>query len=244
VFTPDDRERIRTALLARAQQDVRISGGAITGSASVGREDRWSDVDLAFGVVGELAPVVEDFTRAMVAEHGAVAQLDVHAGPWLYRVFLLASTLQVDLAFVPAAQFAARAPTFKLVFGQAAAPDHRPAPAREELIGEAWLYALHVRSAIERDRPWQALHMLNGMRDHVLALACVRHGLPAAHARGVDALPAEVRAPFGETIARDLSLDELRRAFASLVRVFAPDAGPQVRAVLDEIAAGVATNPR
>src|SRR5205807_5527958 len=125
------------------------------------------------------------------------------------------STLQVDLAFAPAADFGARAPTFRLVFGDAPARTHVPPPAAEELIAWAWLYALHARSSIARSKPWQAEYMISGMRDQVLALACLRHGLPAREARGIDRLPAEVIAPFEETLIRSLRTVELRRAFQS-----------------------------
>ena len=237
MFTPADREHLRRVLLERAQRDPRITGGAITGSAAAGNEDTWSDIDLAFGI-GELADrdvVIADWTRLMYDEHGAVDHLDVSAGGWLYRVFLLASTLQVDLAFVAAPQFCARAPTFQLVFGAAAAPDHRPPPEAGELIGLAWLYALHVRSAIARGRAWQALHMINCMRDHVLALACLRHDLPAPHARGVDALPADVIVRFRDTVPHDPSLAELSRAFAQLGGVFLDEAGATSRDVAARI---------
>jgi len=50
MYTPEDREKIRSELVALARDDPRITGAALTGSASVGREDRYSDIDLAFGV--------------------------------------------------------------------------------------------------------------------------------------------------------------------------------------------------
>ena len=49
VFTPEERTRLRDALVARARADERITGAALTGSASRGAEDRWSDIDLALG---------------------------------------------------------------------------------------------------------------------------------------------------------------------------------------------------
>src|SRR5262245_6756212 len=194
MYTPEDRERIRADLLEVAKADPRLSGGAITGSGAAGREDRWSDVDLAFGVADPalLADVLADFTRRMIDRHGAVHHFDVRAGAWIYRVFLLASTLQVDLAFAPAAQFGALAPTFRLVFGHATELTHASPPKAEDLIGMAWLYALHVRSSLARGKLTQAEYMVSAMRDQVLALACVRFGLPAREGRGVDQLPAEV----------------------------------------------------
>jgi hypothetical protein len=50
VYSAADRDRARDEVLALAQADPRVTGGALTGSVSVGSEDRWSDVDLAFGV--------------------------------------------------------------------------------------------------------------------------------------------------------------------------------------------------
>ena len=50
MFIPEERVRLRSELLEYAATDKRISGAAITGSAANEREDRWSNIDLAFGV--------------------------------------------------------------------------------------------------------------------------------------------------------------------------------------------------
>jgi len=44
LFTPNERELLRAELIIQAQSDNRIRAAAHTGSASVGREDRWSDI--------------------------------------------------------------------------------------------------------------------------------------------------------------------------------------------------------
>src|SRR5262245_40549124 len=165
MFSEAERERLRKELLELGRKDGRISGGAITGSASRDALDRWSDIDLAFGVrtADQLGAVLDDFTRYMQLEHDAVDTLDVRRNPWIYRVFLLPTTLQVDLAFAPATDFGALAPSFKLVFGTAREPRVLPARDPRELLGYGWLYALHARSSIARGRPWQALYMLNQM---------------------------------------------------------------------------------
>lgn len=188
MFSPEERDGLRDVLVAAARRDDRITGAASTGSASVGRTDRWSDIDLALGVSAKADPadVLADWTRSMYGEHGALHHMDLVRGSVVYRVFLLASTLQVDVAFAPAAQFGATAPTFRLLFGTAADLD----PFREvdpvAGIGMGWLYALHARSSLARGRVWQAEYMINGMRNEVVALACLRHGLPSHDGRGVD----------------------------------------------------------
>src|SRR5262245_46435139 len=214
MFTPEDRTRLRDALIAAARADPRITGAALTGSASVGAEDRWSDIDLALSVAGgaDYGRVVADWTERMYREGGAVHHLDVYLGDTLFRVFLLANTLQVDLAFWPAAEFGAIGPTFRLLFGTANERPARPPPTAAGLIGMGWLYALHARSSIARGRPWQAEYMISGMRDHVLALACLRLGVPEREGRGMDLLPKEVTQPLEEALIRRIDRLELSRA--------------------------------
>ena len=186
--------------------------------------------------------MVADWTDRMYRGCGAVHHLDVHRGDTLFRVFLLASTLQVDLAFWPAAQFGAVGPTFRLLFGTANPPRGRPRPDAAGLIGMGWLYALHARSSIARGRPWQAEYMISGMRDQVLALACLRHGVPAVEGRGIDRLPPEATAAVAAGLVRSLDAAELRRAFgvvseALLAEVGRADAGlaDRLRAPLREL---------
>ena len=244
MFSPEEREGLRDDLLAAASRDPRISGGAITGSAALDKLDRWSDIDLAFGVgdPAQIAGVLSDWTERMYGQHDAQHHMDVTAGAWIYRVFLLRNTLQVDLAFAPAAEFGARAPSFRLVFGAAVEIPQGAPPTPESLIGWAWLYALHARSSIARGKLWQAEYMVSAMRDQVLALACLRHGLPARDGRGFDRLPAEVTRPLEETLIRKFDSDELQRAFAALAGSFAAEIvradaalGQRIRPVLAEL---------
>lgn len=219
MFTPEQRARLRSDLLEYAASDDRIGGAAITGSAAVEREDRWSDIDLAFGVVdaAEMPNVLSDWTARMYERHLALHHLDVRSGAWIYRVFLLPGTLQVDLAFVPAAEFRALAPTFRLMFGSANEPRHVPPPSTVDLIGLGWLYAFHARTCLARRNLWQAEYMISGIRDHALALSCIRHGLPAIHGRGIDGLPGAVTTQFEDSLVRQLDLAELSRAFRVVV---------------------------
>src|SRR5437763_1986279 len=169
MFTPEERTGLRDALVAAARADPRITAAALTGSAAAGAEDRWSDIDLALSVAADAdrGRVVADWTDRVYREGGAVHHLDVYLGDTLFRVFLLADTLQVDIAFWPEAEFGAYGPSFRLLFGTANERPHRPPPDAAGLIGVGWLYALHARSSIERGRAWQAGYMGSGMRGPV-----------------------------------------------------------------------------
>jgi hypothetical protein len=59
--------------------------------------------------------------------------------------------------------------------------------------------------------------MLSAARDQVLALSCVRHGVPAAYARGADALPAAVRRPLEAALVGSLDPAELERALRAVL---------------------------
>jgi len=216
VFHPEERDGLRMELLERARGDIRMTGAAITGAVAAGRDDRWSDIDLFFGV-GEdtlLEAVLADWTAMMYGAHQAVHHLDLRSGRTVYRVFLLRDTLQVDLAFAPAREFAARGETFRVVFGEPA-PDVRPwpLPKPEEMIGMGWLYALHARACLQRGQLWRARYMVAKMLDETLALACLRHGLNAADARGVDGLPQAVTLPLEGALIQGLRHEEIARAF-------------------------------
>ena len=235
MFTPEERARLRFELLEDAARDARISGAAITGSGAAEQEDRWSDIDLAFGVgvAAELPGVLSDWTARMYARHSALHHTDVKSGAWIYRVFLLRSTLQVDLAFVSSTEFRALAPTFRLLYGRASEPRPVPPPQPSDIIGLGWLYALHARSCIARQKLWQAEYMISGIRDHVLALACIRHGLPAAHGRGIDQLPDGVTAQLEKSLVRQLDTAELLRAFRVVMDGFLKEIKELIRNLQD-----------
>lgn len=222
LFTPEERRQLRSDLLAYAKSDSRISAAAITGSAADDREDRWSDIDLAFGVAAgaEVPRVLSDWTAHMYQQHRALDHHDVKAGAWIYRVFFLANTLQVDLAFVPDTEFRALAPTSRLMFGTENEPRYAAPASAAGLVGMGWLYALHARSCIARGKLWQAEYMISGVRDHALALACLRHNLPSVHGRGIDQLPGEVIDQFEGSLIRQLDADELTRAFRFTIQAF------------------------
>jgi hypothetical protein len=225
VFTADRRDEVRDRLIERARADERIVGAAITGSAARGAEDRWSDVDLFFGVAEETAvdEALQHWSDAVYRELGAVHHFDVRAGPATYRAFLLADALEVDLGFTPAAAFGPLgAGSFRLLFGDAA---NAPPPASDDaghLIGLAWHHVLHGRISIERGAVWQGEHWISAVRDHTLSLACRRLGLPSAYAKGADALPDDMTRAMEDALIGTLDRAELLRALravtAALVR--------------------------
>jgi hypothetical protein len=247
VFTPRNRDEVRTSLLDRAHDDSRVTGAAVTGSAARGAEDRWSDVDIYLGIAEstEIGEVVTDWTRAVYEDAGAVDHWDVRSGEALYRVFLLRSGLQVDIAFAPESGFGARGVSFRTVFGQPVDLPQPPLPRFEDVAGLGWLGVLHANAAIERCQPLKAEYWISSIRDQTLALACLRHGESPAYATGIDRLPEAVTAPLEDALVTSFEPVELRRALRIATRCLLEEIraanaslGDRLEGPLVELAAG------
>jgi hypothetical protein len=218
MFTTEERNRVRESLLAMARADNRVVAGAEVGASAQGGGDRWSDLDLAFGL-GDGARAVDvfgDWTADLGEIYGAVQLFDLPFASSLFRVFLFPGCLQVDLSLTPGASFGALGPKFKLLFGSAT-EGHTPTPSTAaHLFGLAAHHAVRARISIERDRVWQAEYWISGLRDQALSLACRLRGLPA-EGRGFDDLPPQLLGRFKPAIVRSLDRGELLRALGAAV---------------------------
>jgi hypothetical protein len=230
VFTIEQRDALRERVLRLAEEDDRVVAGAAVGSLAVNGGDRFSDLDLTFGVADGIpvAEVLDDWTTVLVDELGAVRLADLEHGAIVYRVFLLPDALQFDLSMAPAARFRPAGPRFRLLFGETVAGEPEaptppgglfiPTPAvAEDIFGWGVIYALHARACIERGRVWQAEHYVGAVRDHALSLACLQRGLAPVQARGYDDLPLEALARLGGTHVGSLAPEALRTALAASV---------------------------
>lgn len=218
MFTEADRQRLLERLVQTAREDPEIEAAALVGSYARREVDRWSDIDLALGLAEgtDLVDAAERWT-GVIATLAAVADtLDLWAGPALYRVFLLQSSLQIDVSFWPKGTLApADGQAFERLFGAVSEPSEKSPTDVRATAGWGWLYALHARSAIGRDRPWQALQMLEGLRDQVIVLCCARHGVETQQGRGVDRLPQPTRDALLATVPAGVEIRELSRSLTA-----------------------------
>jgi hypothetical protein len=230
VFSVAQRDQVRDRVVQLAAEDERVAAAAIVGSFAEGRADRWSDLDLTFGVVpGTTASVLADWTAIMAAEFGAIRLFDLPSGPSIYRVLLLPDGLQVDLSFTPIEAFGPRGGAFELIFGSIGEPGSAPQPAfpatDAERFGLAVHHLLRALICVERNRPWQAAYWIGEARDEIVVLACARIGLPTSYGRGVDLLPADTRGRLERTLVAATSRDDVLRALGATIDALALDAG-------------------
>ena len=219
MFSVEERDTVRDHVLHIAASDERVIAGALVGGLADGGGDRWSDLDLTFGVAENVpvADVLADWTVDLVQSFHAVHLFDLPSDAAIYRVFLLPGCLQVDLSFALASDFGARGPKFRLLFGNAVERPHVPQPSPHDLFGLAVHHAVRARFCIERGRSWQAEHWIAGIRENALSLACRRRGLDARHGRGFDDLPDEVLDALGAALVPSVERGELLRALDAAV---------------------------
>ncbi|MFL6239143.1 MAG: hypothetical protein ACJ735_06595 [Actinomycetes bacterium] len=146
------------------------------------------------------------------------------------------------MSFWPNETFAAHGQELRLVFGEANAPVDAAAPSTAAMLGMAWLHALHARSSLARGRLWQVLYTVNGVREHVVQLACVRHALPFSQGRGVDDLPKPLVEALTPAVPQTVEHASLVRAFEHTIHLLLaeameldPVAGVRLRAPLFEL---------
>jgi predicted nucleotidyltransferase len=219
VFTVEERNRISDRILEIARSDERIVAGAVVGSLAIGEGDRWSDLDLTFGVSPEnqTLDVLDQLTMPLVSEFSAVPLFDLPHRESIFRVLLLQGCLQVDLSVTPASSFGSNGPKFKILFGDYQENPAIPAPPAAQLLGYAAHHAARARFCIERGRFWQAEYWLSGARDYTLSLACLQRNLSPHYGRGFDQLPAEIQIQAQQALVKSLDRAELMRALACVV---------------------------
>lgn len=172
---------MRARILAAAQADPRMVGVLDYGSSSEGRDDAWSDLDLALVLHdAALAPFSADW-RGWAAQFGPLL-LAYHGGvghPWVvYDTPGL--PLRVDVAFHPLSGISViagwpNAPqrleamvlldktegriaalAAQLVGQSLAPPD--AAVAFEQVGGDFWYYLLRISSKLQRGQEWATRH--------------------------------------------------------------------------------------
>lgn len=226
LYTPEERDRIARRLTELLTTDERIARAELSGSGMNGYTDRWSDVDLTV-TVGEGADqqaLADDWIERVYDALPVVHHFAVSFGEEHVRGFLLENLLEIDIGFRPAA----------------AAGGDWPGPDPASEAGFAWHDVLHAAVAVARGRPWRAQYYIGVVRWRALALATDRLGLMFSEFKGVDDLPAELRAALAETLPRSLEPDELLRALRAAMHAFLDELRQTQPQLADRLAAPLA----
>lgn len=191
MYSKDYRSKVQGSIITFAEKDERITDCAIVGSESIGENDKWSDIDLTFGVHEEadISQILLDWNELMAQQFEANVLFDLAFRESIYRVYLLPNALQIDLSFTPTKHFGAITDKFKLLFGEEKSRQSKPLPEPPTIFGFAVLYALKTRCSIEREKYWQAHYYLEQFKESIMTLKCLSENLNPFDGRGYDELP-------------------------------------------------------
>lgn len=236
MFTVSYREDVRNRIIDKAKQDECIAAAAVVGSYALGNEDRWSDIDLTFGVKEgfQIVDILQSWTRYVIQEFSAVVLLDVQRGNTIYRVFMLPGCLQLDLSFSPERDFGAVGQNFKLLYGN----HYKKLESKSESVNELFGWVIHhlvrARFCAERNRLWQAEFWLSEARDYSLKLACFAHNLNPDYARGFDDLPVEILSSYKQAFVNEISKHEILRVIKVIISAL-PEISNEVNQMIGKI---------
>jgi predicted nucleotidyltransferase len=229
MFTPYERDAALARELELLEADRRVEAAVVTGSLGAGREDRWSDIDVACVVAdGESCEsVAAEWVALTYREWPVVHHYETDFGTTLVRGFLLVNGLVIDLAFTPSADFEVWAP-IRVVFDRTGAATKAaaawqpwsPEPAWRREAGFAWHDVVHACNAANRARHWQSVFYLQRIRNRTLSLASERHGHDADEFAHVDDLPDHERDPLLASLIDELDRNVLLAAIEVATQAF------------------------
>jgi predicted nucleotidyltransferase len=228
-FTPEQRQETAARVTELLRTDARVDGVVLVGSLA-GGADAWSDIDLEVAVAddADVVAVAQEWVRRLYDELPVVHHFETAFGETLVRGFLLASALELDLAFDRTATLSLWQPARSLFDrgGRVARAMAHPAewhpspPPWAEQAGFAWHDVLHAHTAVRRGRRWQALWYMERVRNRTLALAQERRGHFADFFDYVDDLPPDELAAVEPTLVDSVADDSLLRAVETAARAF------------------------
>ncbi|GAA0725756.1 hypothetical protein GCM10009430_31900 [Aquimarina litoralis] len=221
MYSKKDRIKVEKQIIDFAKLDSNIIDCAIVGSKSVGNDDKWSDIDLAFGyeIDADINQILRYWSKIMFESFGANKLFDMSYKESLYRVFLLPNALQVDLSFTPSDHFGAITDNFKLIFGNQRKREFKSLPEINSIAGYTILFALKTRTSIEREKYWQAQYYLTKCRENTMILKCLKENLNSFDGRSFDELTPSFLNQIQNTMINEPNKRNLENALKSMIHI-------------------------
>ena len=219
MFTVSYRDEVRERIIAKAKTDSRIVSAAVVGSYAKGTVDKWSDIDLTFGIdeAFTITSLLDSWTEYIAKEFSGVFLLDVQRGKTTYRVFVLPGCLQLDLSFSPAKEFGAVGQHFILLYGKQYEMPQTKTQGSDEIFGWIIHHIIRARFCVERSKLWQAEFWISEARNYALKLACMSRGLNTDYGRGFDDLPDDILDLFKNSFVTQPNRKEVLRVINCII---------------------------
>jgi len=239
LFSPSERQDILHRLLDAIQSDDRVAGVVLVGSAPVGFEDEYSDIDLSVVVEHghDVAPVFRWWQDHMKDIIPVVHSFETEYAPNnLLCGFLLDNFLEVDIGFLCLQNLVARRERWKVAFDRTGKIEgimhttwaNRTSPDIRglylHLFDSIWHYIMHSAVCTERGQHLRALHYLEELRNRIVEVAGLHLGLETRNFRQADQLPPSLRSALEVTLVSKPERTEILRALKSATTLFFSEA--------------------
>lgn len=225
MFSVAERDETLHALKTLLQSDSQIIGLVLVGSGATDFQDASSDINLLV-IVDPASTIFEVFQRVHLAFKEQFTPLVSHhlSYPDEYRWWLMLSNyLPLDFHFVRPGHLVLYQEAWKVLLDRAGDLPHRlehavraesddPVEAYRRVMHTIWLPIVKCVAAIRRKRVWQAMYLLEDLRERAVELAALNHQVTLHDYAGVDDLPEMFLVRLKHTLPTSTSIPALRRA--------------------------------
>lgn len=173
MFSQLYRERARDRIIDEVKADKNILSAASIGSYARNEVDRWSDIDLTFGIdsATSSADAIEQYKKFIKEEFQGEFLFKISLKPIDYIVFLLPGCLQIDLSFSPQNHFGPLSEHFELLFGtHGAKPEVEPPSEIKEKFGLIVHHLLRSYVSLKRKQIPKAVDWLSKAQKYAMSI--------------------------------------------------------------------------
>ena len=235
-FTSAKRQHTLDTLLNALQTDDRIVGVVVVGSAAIGFDDEYSDIDLSVVIAPavDVRVVFDEWHTRIYQMLPMVAHFETQYGPDNFlHGFLLENFLELDIGFLPLGTLYAKRERWQMAFDRTGGDIPRimqttwverdipdPSTIYQRNLASIWHYITHVSICLQREHCWRALHYLEHLRNRTVALAALRYDVNASHFREADQLPADFLAALQTTLVTQPDAVVIARGLRAAVTLY------------------------
>jgi len=208
LFTPHNREEIKTGLINMLTAIHEISAVILIGSGAKGLTDELSDLDIMSVVADEAndVTVIDKICECVKTRYTALCFVQLYERR--LQVCLLDNFLELNFSYRTLETLEARAANWRVLFdrvGDVDATMHstyakfsesqdadRSITYQRKLTEyseQIWHYIFHATAAIERGRYWKAVKEFEYIRNFVMELKGLRYSLEMGRNKDADKIP-------------------------------------------------------
>lgn len=228
LFTPTDREKIKTEITTLLSGTPEITAVILLGSAVTGYTDHLSDIDIMSVITDEadIIGVMDAICAGIKARYNVLcfAQLNERR----LQVCLFDNYLELNLSYRTKETVEAKAPLWQVLYDETNTADATMQATYTQFNEESrintsnthqnklaeysqqiWHFLFHAAAAINRGRFWKAVKELDYARNCIIELKGLRYSLSMHRNSDVDKIPQNELTLLQKTLPSELTKEAL-----------------------------------